>query len=332
VNGKEISQDVFVQAFSDIKSVVPEKKYLNYFVFLTLIAVYIISQSKPDVGILEVGIGGIKDPTSGVDPDAVIVTSVAKEHEGVLGFGLESIATAKASLIRNGIPAVVGPLLESIMPIFEKRSEWAKSSLYRFGKDFWIDSKEDLFSYCSETLSLEDLQPSLIGKQQHTNAALAIKSAELLDVTDTSGIRNGLSRSWIRGRFEYLETNVIYDVAHTPESCQFLAENIRKRYKKEDVTLLVSFQKSQIYWKEMIEIMSKVCSKIVGAPIHFHPGRRWIEPSEIQEEAALYGSVAEASDSIIDAFFFLKSSLSDTDVLVINTSAGIGPILDYYKG
>jgi dihydrofolate synthase / folylpolyglutamate synthase len=336
LNGRDISEEEFINSFHKIKSVVPDR-YLNYFVFLTLIAIYTISSRKPDIGILEVGLGGITDPTSGIDPKLVLITNVFREHEGVLGFGIETVAKAKATLIRDRVPSVFGQVDQDLLPIFQEQAEFSQSKLYSLGKDFHVDSREETFSYWSGKKSFNDLHLSLIGQQQHTNAALAIFALEMLKVVDDfqfeCSVVSGLSTAWLRGRFEYLQRtpDIVYDVAHTPESCEYLANMVRKRYKKEDVTVLVSFMKSQLYWKEMIKIVSSCCYRIVGAPIYFHPGRSSIDPSDICQEAATWDVETEEYDSIVTAFFSLRSCLKERETLVLDTSAGIGPILDFYK-
>lgn len=67
------------------------------------------AEIKPDVVILEVGIGGTYDSTNVItDPVAVAITTVGYDHMKYLGSTLAAIATQKAGIIKEGRPVVVG--------------------------------------------------------------------------------------------------------------------------------------------------------------------------------------------------------------------------------
>jgi dihydrofolate synthase / folylpolyglutamate synthase len=336
LNGVELSEEEFVDIFHIIKSVVPDK-YLNYLVFQALISIYAISRYKPDFGILEVGIGGITDPTCAIDPEALIITNIEREHELVLGFGLERVAKAKSTLIRNGVPTVLGIDQSELLPIFSEQALKGNSQIYLLNKDFSYESCEKSFNYMSSSTTLSELNCSLVGRQNFSNASLAIFTLELLSVFSDSFescVRNGLTSASFGGRFEYLQRSpdIIYDVAHTPRSCEFLAENILDRYDRSKVTILLSYLKSQIYWKEMVKILSRCCYRIIASPIYFYPGRDMITSTEIYREAQKCGVVAEKVDDVVSGFFDVSSKLASDDVLILGCSTGVRPISQFYKG
>ncbi|MBT8117138.1 MAG: bifunctional folylpolyglutamate synthase/dihydrofolate synthase, partial [Gammaproteobacteria bacterium] len=79
---------------------------LTYFEFGTLAALDIFSTEKPDVILLEVGMGGRLDAVNIIDADAALVTSIDIDHSEWLGEDRETIAREKAGIFRHGRPAV----------------------------------------------------------------------------------------------------------------------------------------------------------------------------------------------------------------------------------
>ena len=62
---------------------------------------------KPDIIVLECGMGGEGDATNIIrDPLACIFTSVSFDHMQVLGNTLEEIAATKAGIIKDGAPVI----------------------------------------------------------------------------------------------------------------------------------------------------------------------------------------------------------------------------------
>ncbi|MEG2048427.1 MAG: Mur ligase family protein, partial [Comamonas sp.] len=84
-----------------------EEVALTYFEFTTLVIMHLMSQSKLDVAILEVGLGGRLDATNIVDADCAIITSIDLDHMELLGPDRESIGREKAGIMRAGRPVIV---------------------------------------------------------------------------------------------------------------------------------------------------------------------------------------------------------------------------------
>ena len=82
-------------------------KDLFFFEIATLLAFEYFRDQKVDVAIVEVGIGGFHDATNIVQPILSIITSVACDHEDLLGNTLEKIAYEKSGIIKPSIPVVI---------------------------------------------------------------------------------------------------------------------------------------------------------------------------------------------------------------------------------
>ena len=104
-------------------------KNLFFFDLATLLAFEYFRDQKVDVAVVEVGIGGRCDSTNIVQPILSIITSVASDHEDLLGNTLEEIAYAKAGIIKPGVPVVIGPKAD--FAIIHQEAAACHSPLYK---------------------------------------------------------------------------------------------------------------------------------------------------------------------------------------------------------
>ena len=105
INGVAVSESLVCQAFAEIDSV-REGRYLTYFEFSVLAALLLFQNANLDVVLLEVGVGGCLDATNIVDADIAVITSIAMDHQQLLGNDRDAIADKKAGICRRGKPMV----------------------------------------------------------------------------------------------------------------------------------------------------------------------------------------------------------------------------------
>src|ERR1039457_4667405 len=71
----------------------------SFFEMLTAMAFEYFARSRPDLVVLEVGMGGRLDATNVVEPRLSIITDVALDHQKYLGETVAEIAQEKAGII-----------------------------------------------------------------------------------------------------------------------------------------------------------------------------------------------------------------------------------------
>jgi len=107
---------------------------LTYFEFGTLCALWWMIESKVDVAVLEVGLGGRLDAVNIIDADVAVVTAIGLDHMEYLGDTRDKIGFEKAGIYRAGRPAICADRDAPAPLIAHATAIGAK--LLRLGADF----------------------------------------------------------------------------------------------------------------------------------------------------------------------------------------------------
>lgn len=203
---------------------------LTYFEFTTLALLLCTTASKPDVAILEVGLGGRLDAVNVVDADCAIITSIDLDHMEFLGPDRESIGFEKAGIMRAGRPVIVSDPVPPQSVI--AHAEAVGADLWRVGRDFNVSGDKQQWGWSGRGRRYSGLAyPALRGANQLVNAAGVLAALEALrprlPVT-AQAVRIGLASVELPGRFQIVpgEPALVLDVAHNPHAVAALAENL----------------------------------------------------------------------------------------------------------
>ena len=226
INGKNVDVQQLVDAFEQIESM-RDQTPLTFFEFTTLAALLIFSKNKPDLVVLEVGLGGRKDATNIVEPDVSIITTVDIDHTQWLGNDIKQIAYEKAGIMRNDKHALIGDkatydLLVDVAANFHK-----EMSL--------IDIKNcNIAGICQ--------QSAINHYNLHAqNIALAVESYSLLfkiSLTEEY-IASALKNIQFAGRFDLISINpdILVDVAHNVQAVGRLKAQLAAFKKEKNIRL-----------------------------------------------------------------------------------------------
>lgn len=232
LNGEEVSDLFICESFERIDQArcQGDEVSLTYFEFGTLAAMDIFFQAKPDVIILEVGLGGRLDAVNILDADVALITSIGIDHTAWLGDDRETIAREKAGIMRKDHPAIYS---SPDMPnSIEQVANEVGAVLYQRDRDFewkngvgfasW-DWKSDKYQRTALPM------PSLRGNHQLDNAAGVLMVVECLAdklPINQKQIKAGLLSVSVPGRFQCLSGDPMHilDVAHNEASMACLAE------------------------------------------------------------------------------------------------------------
>lgn len=245
VNGQAVADDVLCEAFEHIDQARGDSP-LTYFEFGTLAAIDVFFKQRPDLVILEVGLGGRLDAVNIMLADISILTSVAIDHVDWLGDNRESIGFEKAGIFRAGKTVICGEPEppESVI----RQAEKLPCEFIQIGHQYDVINKKQVndsrWALQSCYTNISDLpEPGLLGEFQKSNAATAIVALQALqskgllpahkDLGDddhfVQAIATGLRKVRLPGRFQQVNSRpVVYvDVAHNLHAAQALASQIK---------------------------------------------------------------------------------------------------------
>jgi dihydrofolate synthase/folylpolyglutamate synthase len=198
---------------------------LIFFELATLLAFQYFRDEKVDIAVIEAGIGGLLDTTNIIQPLVSIITSVARDHEDLLGQSLEEIAYHKAGIIKPGIPVVIGS--QADFPVIRKQAQLCKSPLYKV-----------------------EPQPGFYDLE---NAAIARQALEILKCPPMH-IEAGL-KCRPSCRFEQVG-KVIFDVAHNPAGFMRLIEAMELHFPGQRFSAIIGMSIDKDI-KECLSILSR---------------------------------------------------------------------------
>ncbi|CAN1267638.1 Dihydrofolate synthetase [Linum perenne] len=246
--GDPVSAKSLDRVFRKIKGRLDEAVHLEngrltHFEILTATAFALFAEENADIAVIEAGLGGARDATnilSSSDLAASVITTIGEEHLAALGGSIESIAMAKAGIIKHGRPvraAIKGLGMAECRPCQVNDIEIQVQQLVR------------------QSLELSDFNLQMLGKHQLQNAVTAACTTLCLRnqgwrVSDES-IRAGLENTRLLGRSQFLSSSeadalglhgatVLIDGAHTKESAKSLMETIQMAFPDADLAFVIA--------------------------------------------------------------------------------------------
>jgi dihydrofolate synthase/folylpolyglutamate synthase len=261
IAGMAVNDDQLIAAFKQV-DIARGDISLTYFEFITLAALVIFQSSKPDILLLEVGLGGRLDAVNIVDPDVAIVTSVALDHMDWLGATREAIGYEKAGIFRSGKPAICGDFNPpaSVIEAAEKLqapfygqlvSQPAQQRLEekRYANTFFItdlnSAQPNSWSWQYQETIYKNLPIPHLPLQNAATALMALYCLKDRLEISMAAITQGLQQAWLPGRFQTLyqreqQREIILDVAHNPAAASYLAKRMAELPANRKVHAVVS--------------------------------------------------------------------------------------------
>ncbi|MBD8032118.1 bifunctional folylpolyglutamate synthase/dihydrofolate synthase [Solibacillus merdavium] len=317
IDGKPITTDQMDRMFQQLAEVGLSGK-LTDFELLTVMAFLYFADQKPDLVLIEAGMGGREDSTNVVIPIVSVVPSIALEHTKFLGDTLTSIARHKAGIFKENRPAVIGDMIGNVKDVFVQEAKAKNVALYCYGQHFTVTKTNgsELYENTVYEVKFGNLQRQLLGAHQGHNMSLAITA--FMEVAkkfqlelDESKIQLGIKNAVLAGRFEQVLPNIYFDGAHNPASIQSLVSTIKEHFPRKRIEFVVGLLAD----KDVQSILKLL--EEVGDAFYF---------ADIQNERAMKASViyelsqAENKYIINDALTLLSEPVKADTVRIVTGS------------
>jgi dihydrofolate synthase/folylpolyglutamate synthase len=318
INGKITSMEEITHWVNELKPIALQMEkeeagmHPTFFEFMTAVAFLRFREEKVDLAILETGLGGRLDSTNVVNPQLSIITTISKDHCDLLGSEIEDIAREKAGIVKKGRPVLTG---------------WLKPEANKVVEGLARQKEAPFYSLSSMNQSKETLpKTNLTGTYQRRNAALAIRSSEILEENfpvDAGKTKDALTKVHLEGRWQVLpgSPSVILDACHNEEAAAALCSNLVKLGVKVEVWL-ASLDEAR-------------ARDVVTAVLPFANSFRFFEPSQPRACSAdlLMGLIPEifegttSTGSIAQVSEYLEATSENQIVLVTGSIYLIGEYL-----
>lgn len=259
INRTDVEDQFFISAFEQIELARAEIS-LSYYEFTTLAAFIILMAVKPDIIILEVGLGGRLDATNIIDADVAVVTTVDLDHQTFLGNDRETIGFEKAGIFRANQHIVIGDTNppNSVVNYAKEinhsatnvLTEEVQSKIKVREQDFTITEQNEAnpqglwqWQYTDvnsshanstdvngEVLCLKNLLNTYIPRDNVATALMVLTQLGINLTTDK--VNSLITKTKVSGRTELFTNDevdscdVMLDVGHNPHAGRYLAKKL----------------------------------------------------------------------------------------------------------
>lgn len=218
-----------------------EPLHPSFFELATALAFQYFAEQKVDVAVIEVGLGGRLDCTNIIHPDLSIITNISFDHIQFLGNTLPKIASEKAGIIKQGVPAIIGEAgEEDVRTVFEQEAEKVGTRL------IFAEEEKELISYTYsptqgytyQTKTYGELHGQLSGFCQEKNTRTILAAVNELNKISygisTASVAKGMSQvcqlTGLMGRWQTISTNplTICDTGHNVGGMQYITKQLKE--------------------------------------------------------------------------------------------------------
>lgn len=291
-------------------------------------------QKKPDIVLLEVGMGGETDATNIVkNPLASVITTISRDHMGFLGESVEEIAAVKAGIIKEKCPVFSAVQQSGVEKVLFEYANKMQSEL-RMVEEEDCQLLEEAFGRLSFSYKGKNYVTGMAGLYQIKNAALAIEVAEYLlpkmmekkssqaavegiieeriskeeiskeEIGREEIIKKGIEAARWAGRFEVIQKDplIIMDGAHNEDAAKQLAQTVHNCFPEQKLIYIIGVLADKEHEK-MLELMLPYADQVYTVTPN---NLRALDGKQLAGEVRTFHQKVEACDSVTEA---LKKAL-----------------------
>jgi len=203
-------------------------------------------------------------------------------------------------------------------------------------KDFKVAKNGLGLDFMSHDLRLSNLVPSLKGSHQMRNAAVVLKTVEVIREQGISlplrAVKTGIEHTNWPGRFQVIRKTqtsptVVLDVCHNPGGAAAFVDTFRRVFPGRRAHVLLGFVKRKEH-QEMIDYLARIASEFRLTRL---PTNRSVDPGELEATMNWRGVPVMKSARFETAYRCLsKQSGPDDIIAVVGSHYLVGEYLSKY--
>lgn len=312
---KYIDDASFTEAFETVKNgclLFDEEEKLqihpSFFEFLFLMFMVWAEKERPDVIVLETGLGGRLDATNIFrNPSLTVICSIGIDHIEQLGGTIEEIAYQKAGIIQKGVPLILWDNGPKVNEVIEKVATDMDAKVYKLC-DSAISSVHNHENHIDFLLNFEydtdvcarNLKVGLPtnAMYQTINSSMAVLAAKvfLKERFDDSAAMKAVGGGTFKGRLQEIADGFYVDGAHNEDAVQRLLETVDFI----DVKTLIFGACKDKDFRRMLEMISdaKVFDNIILTSVN---SARAADAKELKEALKEYDGNVFETDNLSEA-------------------------------
>ncbi len=270
INNQMISKDAFTKIYRRLYKYMEALALEGYekasfFEIIFAMALMYFDKEKPDIIILETGIGGRLDTTNVLNNKILtIITNISLDHTQILGETLQAIAYEKSGIMRSNIPVVLYNTIEEVNDTVRSAAAEINApyvEVLPFDAEIIVRNQESIdFSLRNKYYEYETIHMNTAGDYQIDNAKIAITSMHMLQQQfkfTKSDVIEGINNFKWLGRMTYITPGILLDGAHNKEGIEAFVNHIdrHEKHKAIDLVFVCMDDKQDI---EMIEVLCNI--------------------------------------------------------------------------
>ncbi|MDO4912130.1 MAG: folylpolyglutamate synthase/dihydrofolate synthase family protein [Lactobacillus sp.] len=301
LNGQAISDHDLLTEVTKVEKVLAQIRQeepdfqLVVFEYEVVLAFLYFYDQRVDYAVIEVGIGGEHDKTNVIIPELSVITTVAMDHEQIIGPTLADIAIEKSGIIKQKRPVIIGKMPASVKNILLKKAKGLEAPIFELGQDFQL-----LAEFADKPLV------------EQYDVAMAIEATKLLKIALSEQQEVEIIRTTkIPGRYQVVQTDplIVLDGGHNPQAIAALMTELRQKHPSKIKVLLGMMKDKKI--EQVLQVFSPQ-EEIYLTRIDYHRAAEKTDfPTELQ---------SKFDPDYWHAYSQLKASLKVDEILVVTGS------------
>lgn len=328
IDGTYVPKKFVVEFTERIKPMIDQIQP-SFFEITVALAFEYFAQSRVDVAVIEVGMGGRLDSTNIITPLVSVITNISYDHMQFLGNTLPEIAGEKAGIIKPGVPVVIGETQAETKPVFDAKAAEMQASIVYADQHFEAAIQHQSLTHTifdvkyNEKFKYKNLNVNVHADYQAKNLQTALQTVEVLkphfpfaEDNIRAGLHDLKKRTRFIGRWQLLSEKpiILADSAHNEGGLRLAMQQLVKI-----PHLNLHFVLGVVNDKDLGKMLSMLPR---SARYYFAKANipRGLDAKELQEKAAAAGLVGKAYASVKSALRAAKRQSKPDDLIYVGGS------------